>query len=358
MKTTYTYDDIQIIPVYSEVKSRSDCSLKTRITRNYSMDIPIVSSPMDTVTEIDMAYELYRLGGFGCIHRFMSIEEQVRQCNKVREGVNANSNIPHHRTQSQSPCVIAAIGATGDYQERAKELIAAGVRILLIDVAHGSTIQMKEALTWCKSNLPSYVDIIAGNVATYDGACRLADWGADAIRVGIGNGALCETRIRTGIGIPQVTAIMDVMDALIESNIDIPIIADGGIRTAGDVAKALSLGADSVMLGSLLAGTRESPGEIQRMGKWPNEELFKKYRGSASAEAKIASGQEAKNVEGNSKLIPYKGKVERIVNDICDGVRSAMSYTNSTSMLQFYTNSDHIVVTQNGLIEAQPHLLL
>lgn len=357
MKTAYTYDDIQIIPNYSEVKSRSDCSLKTRITRNYSMDIPIVSSPMDTVTEHEMAYALHKLGGFGCIHRFMSIADQVEQVNNVHRHKMEDTTYPFNEVIAYPKC-IAAIGATGDYQERAKELIAAGARILLIDVAHGSTIQMKEALTWCKSNLPSYVDIIAGNVATYDGACRLADWGADAIRVGIGNGALCETRIRTGIGVPQVTAIMDVMDALIESNTDIPIIADGGIRTAGDVAKALSLGADSVMLGSLLAGTRESPGEIQRMGKWPNEELFKKYRGSASAEAKIASGQEAKNVEGNSKLIPYKGKVERIINDICDGVKSAMSYTNSTSILQFYTNSDHIVVTQNGLIEAQPHLLL
>lgn len=169
--------------------------------------------------------------------------------------------------------------------------------------------------------------------------------------------SLCETRIRTGIGVPQVTAIMGAVRAVEDSKQNIPIIADGGIKTTGDVAKALSLGASTVMLGSLLAGTRESPGEIQRMGQWPNEELFKKYRGSASAEAKLANGQEAKNVEGNSKLIPYKGKAERIVNDICDGVRSSMSYTNSSTLEEFYLKSDHIIITQNGLIEAKPHLL-
>jgi len=170
--------------------------------------------------------------------------------------------------------------------------------------------------------------------------------------------SLCETRIRTGVGIPQVTALIDCIRAVEESGIDVPIIADGGIRMTGDVAKALSLGADSVMIGSLLAGTRESPGEIQRMGMWPNEQLFKKYRGSASAEVKQVHGLEEKNVEGNSKLIPYKGKVERIINDIRDGVRSSMSYVNAKTIDEFHAKSEHVLITQNGLIEAKPHLLL
>lgn len=170
--------------------------------------------------------------------------------------------------------------------------------------------------------------------------------------------SLCETRIRTGIGVPQVTAIIEALRGVREAGSDVPIIADGGIKTAGDVAKAISLGADSVMLGSLLAGTKESPGIIERVGSWPNEQLFKKYRGSASSETKIANGMENKNIEGNSKLISYKGKVSRIIEDISDGLRSAMSYTNSQSVNEFMANSRHILITQNGLVEAKPHLLL
>ena len=343
MKYAYTFDDIQITPVYSEVNSRSQCNLTTNFTKQYKLGTPLVASPMDTVTEYNMAISIASHGGVGVIHRFMNIESQSNQVRKIKE---------------QEKLVAAAIGATADYKERAKELVNAGAIVLLIDVAHGNTKQVKDAITWCKQTFPHYVDIIAGNVATYEGAKNLVDWGSDAIRVGIGNGSLCETRIRTGIGIPQVTALIDCVRAVEESGIDVPIIADGGIRMTGDVAKALSLGADSVMLGSLLAGTRESPGEIHRMGMWPNEQLFKKYRGSASAEVKQVHGLEEKNIEGNSKIIPYKGKVERVINDINDGVRSAMSYVNATSIREFQVKSDHVLITQNGLIEAKPHLLL
>ena len=342
MKYAYTYDDIQIIPKYSDIKSRSECNLFSRFTKNYNIGIPIVGSPMDTVSEATMATALDQYGAAAIIHRFMSIDNQ---CDEITE----------MRTYSIRS---AAIGATGDYKERAHALVNVGANVLLIDVAHGNTLQVKDAISWCKANLPSHVDIIAGNVATRDGAYNLAIWGADAIRVGIGNGSLCETRIRTGIGIPQVTALIECIRGVGESGVDAPIIADGGLKTTGDVAKALSLGADSIMLGSLLAGTRESPGEIQRMGMWPNEQLYKKYRGSASAETKRAHGMEEKNVEGNSKLIPYKGKVERIINDITDGVRSAMSYVGATDIPEFRAKSDHVLITQNGLIEAKPHLLL
>jgi IMP dehydrogenase len=343
MKYAYTFDDIQIVPKYSEVESRSQCDLTTRFTRQYTIGTPLVASPMDTVTDSRMALAIASYGGVGIIHRFMKIGEQAKHVLKVKE---------------QEKLVSAAIGATGDYQERAIELANAGAIVLLIDVAHGNTKQVRDAIKWCKENLPEYVDVIAGNVATYDGARNLVEWGADGIRVGIGNGSLCETRIRTGVGIPQVTALIESIRAVEESGIDVPVIADGGIRMTGDVAKALSLGADTVMIGSLLAGTRESPGEIQRMGMWPNEQLFKKYRGSASAEVKQVHGLEEKNVEGNSKLIPYKGKVERIIDDIKDGVRSSMSYVNAKTISEFHTNSEHTLITQNGLIEAKPHLLL
>lgn len=343
MKYAYTFDDIQITPKYSEVESRSQCNLTTRFTKQYKLGTPLVASPMDTVTEDKMAIAIASHGGVGIIHRFMSIEKQANQVRKVKE---------------QEKLVSAAIGATGDFKERAQELVNAGAIVLLIDVAHGNTKQVRDAIHWCTGNLPSYVDIIAGNVATYEGARNLVEWGASCLRIGIGNGALCETRIRTGVGIPQVTALIECIRAVEESGIDIPVIADGGIRMTGDVAKALSLGADSVMVGSLLAGTRESPGEIHRMGMWPNEQLFKKYRGSASAEVKQVHGLEEKNVEGNSKLIPYKGKVERIISDINDGVRSAMSYVNATDISGFHAQCDHVLITQNGLIEAKPHLLL
>lgn len=343
MSYAYTYDDIQIIPKYSEVESRSQCDLTSRFTKRYTIGTPLVASPMDTVTEANMALAIASYGGVGIVHRFMTISAQKDHVWKIKQ---------------QEKLVSAAIGATGDFKERATELVNAGAIVLLIDVAHGNTKQVRDAIKWCKENLPEYVDIIAGNVATAEGASNLAEWGADAIRVGIGNGSLCETRIRTGIGIPQVSAILDAVRGVDESGIDVPIIADGGVRMTGDVAKALSLGADSVMIGSLLAGTRESPGEIQRMGMWPNEQLFKKYRGSASAEVKQVHGLEEKNVEGNSKLIPYKGKAERIINDIRDGVRSAMSYVNARNMTEFRVNSEHVLITQNGLIEAKPHLLL
>jgi IMP dehydrogenase len=343
MKYAYTYDDIQIIPRYSEIESRSQCKLRTRFTKNYSINTPLVSSPMDTVTEDVMALAIASHGGVGIIHRFMTIERQSQCVNTVKQSENL---------------VAAAIGATGDYQERAKELVNAGSIVLLIDVAHGNTKQVMDAIKWCKSNLPQNIDIIAGNVATYEGARNIAEWGADAVRVGIGNGSLCETRIRTGIGIPQVTALIECIRGVGESGMDVPVIADGGVKITGDVAKALSLGADSVMIGSLLAGTRETPGEIQRMGMWPNEQLFKKYRGSASAEVKQVHGLDTKNVEGNSKLIPYKGKSERIINDIKDGVRSAMSYVGAEDLSDFHSYSDHVLITQNGLIEAKPHLLL
>jgi len=354
MKTTYTFDDIQILPKYSEIASRSQCNLKTRFTKNYEMLMPYVSAPMDTVTDYEMASFMMGYGGVGVLHRFMSIEEQAKKVNEIKIGrINHGMvySIPHAIT-------CAAIGATGDYQERAKELVRAGASVLLIDVAHGNTKQVKDAITWCKENIADYVDIVAGNVATREGARNLADWGCDAIRVGIGNGSLCETRIRTGIGVPQVTALMECIAGVEESGLDVPVIADGGMKMPGDIAKALSLGADSVMLGSLLSGTRESPGEIQKVGMWPKEQLFKKYRGSASAESKKAHGMQDKNVEGNSKLIPYKGKAKRILDDISDGLRSSMSYVNANDLKEFRLNSEHVLITQNGLIEAKPHLLL
>lgn len=356
MKESLTYDDIQIIPVYSEIETRPKCDISTRFTKNYRIDTPFVSSPMDTVTGKEMLEGMMYLGGVGCLHRFMTIEEQVDAIKnlifEIQESCIELPDINDPNDKFQKMPVCASIGVK-DYEKRLDKLVNSGVNVILIDVAHGNTKLMKDTITYIKSNYD--VDIVAGNVATYKGARNLCEWGADAVRVGIGNGSLCETRIRTGVGIPQVTAILDCVKACKEY--DVPVIADGGIRMIGDVAKALSLGAETVMLGSILSGTKESPGSIEKTGEWPNEQLFKKYRGSASLETKKVHHLEEKNVEGNSKLVPYKGKIKRLLTDIEEGLKSSMSYVNANNLEEMRNNSDFVKVTQNGMIEAKPHLL-
>jgi len=248
----------------------------------------------------------------------------------------------------------AAIGVTGDYLERAQELVSSGCNVILLDIAHGHHKLVKEGLRRLKNEVNGKFEIIAGCVATALGAKDLCEWGADGLRVGIGNGSLCETRIRTGVGIPQVTALLDCVTAADTYNC--PTIADGGVRYIGDVCKGLACGADSVMLGSLLSGTKETPGDISKVGKWPNEQLFKKYRGSASFDSKIDRG-ESENVEGNSRLIPYKGKVRRIMGDIKEGIKSSCSYVGATNLDEFRSLAEFIKVTEAGQVEAKAHLL-
>jgi len=345
-----TYDDIQIIPKYSDVEHRSDCDITTKLTKRFTINKPYVSSPMDTVTGGEMALRMMQLGGVGCINRFLSIEEQVDAVNMVQ--LEKRELMNDYLPPGSFP-ICAAIGVNESIVRLGK-LVNAGVNVILIDVAHGNTKLMKNAIERIKKTYPD-VDVIAGNVATTEGAENLCKWGADAVRVGIGNGSLCETRIRTGVGIPQVTALVDCIK--ICDGYGVPVIADGGVRMIGDVAKALALGADTVMFGSIFSGIKESPGKIQKTGQWPDEQLFKKYRGSASLEAKVENNLDEKNVEGNSKLIRYKGKVKRLIDDIDEGLKSAMSYVNADNLSEFRSNSDFVKVTQNGMIEAKPHLL-
>jgi IMP dehydrogenase len=247
----------------------------------------------------------------------------------------------------------AAVGVTGDYLERSQELFNNGCNVLLIDVAHGHHKLVGEAIEEIKTRLEQ-IEVIAGSVATGEATKYLCEKGADAIRVGIGNGSLCETRIRTGVGIPQVFAIIDCVS--IADDYNVPIIADGGVRNIGDVCKGLACGADTIMLGSLLSGTKETPGTIEKIGKWPNEQLHKKYRGSASLDSKKSRGHN-KNVEGNHKVIPYKGKVKRIINDIQDGIRSSFSYVGANTIDEFHSKVELMEVTMAGNLEGKPHLL-
>ena len=377
MKKCNTYDDIKIIPKYSDIEHRDKINISTRFTKKTLLDVPIVSSPMDTITEYDMANEMLEWGGVGVIHRFMSIEKQSRQMKQLKyqfdsyfsqdekdwdkEYEEATEDddrelILHimdgNDRWSKRP-LCAAIGVTEDYLERARELELNGCNVLLIDVAHGHHKLVGDAIEEIKTRL-SEVEVVAGSVATGEATKYLCEKGADSIRVGIGNGSLCETRIRTGVGIPTVSAIIDCV--AVADTYNTPVIADGGVRNIGDVCKGLACGADSIMLGSLLSGTKETPGEIEKVGKWPNEQLYKKYRGSASLDSKKSRGNN-KNVEGNHKVIPYKGKVKRIITDIQEGLRSSFSYVGANNLSEFHSKVELIQVTRAGNIEGQPHLL-
>lgn len=356
-KLALTYDDIQLVPRFSKISSRLTISLKTKLSRRYGLLTPFVASPMDTVCEFEMAYKIFLRGGVGCIHRFMSIEDQSEQIKKLNymiygegyggpfESWDLNSGAWH--TEINMVPIMASIGVSENDKERALSLTENGANVILIDVAHGHHQNVINMIKWCKENLPENVDVIAGNIATAEAAIDLQEAGADGLRVGIGGGSLCTTRVKTGFGIPNVTCIEEIAQVA-----TVPIMADGGIRTSGDIAKALAVGADVVMLGSLLAGTEESPGKIIET---QDGSLLKRYRGSASLETKTIHGQSQRNVEGESTTIPYKGGVKFIIEGLIDGVRSALSYGGASNLQEFTPR--YVQVTNSGIREARPHLV-
>lgn len=347
LKPALTYDDIQLVPAYSEIESRQNISLETQLTTNYRIKVPLVASPMDTVCESEMAIKMASVGGVGIIHRFMTIEHQAKEVQTVRFSVYGDGfGGLYELWDDMNAPIAAAVGANGDYLERAQELTKSGANVILIDVAHGHHKLVKDAINKLKTILPSHVDIIAGNVATQQGAIDLEYWGADAVRVGIGGGSLCTSRIKTGFGIPNVTSLEECAEAT-----SVPIIACGGIRDSGDIAKALAVGASSVILGSLLAGTKEAPGSIIEKSNG----LYKRYRGAASLETKTTHGQSTRNVEGESTLVPFKGSVNFTIERLLDGLRSALSYAGAENLQQFHP--EYVVVTNAGIREARPHLL-
>lgn len=345
-----TYDDIQIVPSHSDVATRKNCSLDTTIADGVQLRVPLTSAPMDTVTGADMLAALAIHGGIGFLHRFMPKAEQASEVVRAREiAKNAGVN---------APLFGAAIGTGASEMDRLDVLYDVGVRVILIDVAHGHHENVKRTIGQIRDEYGDKIVIIAGNVTTYEGTEFLIGAGANAIRCGQGSGSACTTRKNTGVGVPQVTAIVDCVKASHDFTGGIvPIIADGGIRYPGDVAKALALGAAAVMCGSLFAGTQESPGTVIKNGTWPNELLFKKFQGSASVDSKLQRGEQEKHIEGVSTMIPYKGSVDRIIDDICDGVRSAMSYVGTTTLHQFRMHARFVRVTTAGMIEGTPHIL-
>ncbi len=307
---------------------------------------------MDTVCESDMAIELARLGGIGILHRFMPVGLQADMVHKVK----AEGDL----------LVGAAVGTDHDSIDRSRRLVEAGVDVLVLDIAHGHADHAIETLSELKRRFPS-VDVIAGNVATRAGAEDLVAAGADAVKVGVGPGGVCTTRIVAGVGVPQWTAIIDcAATPLCTADGEfIPIIADGGIRTSADIAKALGAGASSVMIGSLFAGTKESPGEVEQSPRG----LVKRVRGMASFEALVSrarrDGQdideeyfEQRAPEGVAGTVPYRGSVAKVVANLVAGLRSGMSYSNADTIPRFWERARFVQVTANGVWESHPHATL
>ena len=377
MKTALSFDDVLLVPKMSRIQSRSEVSLCSCLREEYheedtdkklphvAFSLPIISSPMDTVTGRDMAIAMSDAGGLGVVHRYCSIEEQVEMVKpkELEEGffrslskgmVPSGKLNPEHPWLSATKYDIkhpaAAIGVTGDYMERAQELVSNGCGILCVDVAHGHHISVKKAIKALKKKFDDRVILIAGNVATAGGYEALSRWGADAVRIGIGGGSICSTRIQTGHGVPTLQSIMDCVD----SEGDAYIIADGGIRNSGDIVKALAAGADFVMLGSLLAGTDESPGQVFSSSEGKK---YKVYRGMASVEAQVAWRGEARSLEGVSTTIPYKGSVKKVLADLEQNIRSGLSYSGAFDLEELYQNSKFIKQTNAGMRESSTHIL-
>ena len=331
MQNSLSFDDVLLEPKYSEIKSRNEVDIGNFLDDKTYLDLPVISSPMDTVTEDEMSWTMYDEGGLGVIHRYNTIEEQVVLAKKRKANI------------------AAAIGVTGDYESRACALWDAGVRILCLDVAHGHHVLTKNALKTLRGVFGNEIHLMAGNVATLDAFNDLADWGADSIRVGIGGGSICSTRINTGHGIPTFQSIRDCS----YSNRDAKLIADGGIKNSGDIVKALAAGADFVMLGSMLAGTDESPGEIFTSGN----KKYKVYRGMASRSAQMDWRGQSSSPEGISTTIPYKGSAADILRDIGGNVRSGFSYTGARTLEEFQSNATFISQTPAGQHESSTHIL-
>ena len=469
-KEGLTFDDVLLVPKYSDITSRSQTNIATKLSRNISINIPFVSANMDTVTESVMAGAMARAGGIGIIHRFLTIQEQTNEILKVKRSgsimienpysISPNKNVEDalayaldkdvsgllvvdsdskkligiitnrdllfadlnstvadvmtrdvvtaksgvtldeakdllhkHRIEKLPivndsgtvtglitskditnnddfpntskdkkgrPLVGAAVGVKGDFLERSESLLNAGTDVLVVDIAHGHSENALSTIRNIKKAFPD-CELIAGNIATAQGAKDLITAGVDAIKVGVGSGSICITRVITGSGVPQLTAVMDC--AHIANDHGIPVISDGGTRTSGDATKALASGASSIMIGSMLGGTDESPGTVLTK----NGKRFKVYRGMASLAASI--GRKSKETgsisldddlndyvaEGVEAMVPYKGTVTDILKQLTGGLRSGLSYCGAHTIPQMQTNAEFIKMSRAGFAESQPH---
>ncbi len=343
IKEALTFDDVLLLPKYSNIlPSNTDISLN--LTKTISLKVPFFSSAMDTVTEAKMAIAIAKEGGMGIIHRNLNIKDQSNQVKKIK---------------SRKLLVGAAIGTNQEDLERAKSLCSNGVDLIVIDTAHGHSEKVLKTLSKIKK-ITKKIPICVGNVATGEAAKKLYNFGTDIIKVGIGPGSICTTRMVAGIGMPQISAIMDVKKAL--KNKNVKIISDGGIKFSGDIAKALAAGADAIMMGSIFAGTDESPGKKFKIkGK-----IYKQYRGMGSIGAMYAGSANRyfqNRYKDKSKFVPegvegrveYKGKVSKIIYQLQGGLRSSMGYIGAKNLKEINKKATFVKITKAGFYESMVH---
>lgn len=359
-KKGLTFDDVLLIPAESHVLP-NEVDLSTQLADNIKLNIPLISAGMDTVTEGAMAIAMALQGGLGVVHKNMSIQAQASEVANVKSVV-VPSNATKAAVDDQNRLLCAAaVGVTSDTFERAEALLEAGADAIVIDTAHGHSAGVLRKIKEFREHFPKQT-LIAGNVATGDATRALFDAGVDVVKVGIGPGSICTTRIVAGVGVPQITAIYDAASAAREYHK--PIIADGGIKYSGDVVKALAAGGNAVMLGSMLSGTTEAPGDIFE----DNGKKYKRYRGMGSVGAMAqAHGSSDRYFQGGvneaNKLVPegvearveYKGDVSDVVFQIDGGLRSGMGYCGAANISELIEKAQFVQITNAGLRESHPH---
>ena len=350
-----TFDDVLLIPQYSEILP-GDASVATRFSRHILLNTPVVSAAMDTVTEDGMAIAMAIEGGIGVVHRNQTPENQAEQVAAVKA-----ASVPAEATLASLDGrgrlrVAAAVGVGTDSIARAEALVRAGVDALVVDTAHGHTRNVIDALRRYRDSYGIAIDLVAGNVATPEGTAALIEAGADGVKVGIGPGSICTTRIVAGVGVPQLTAIM--MCAAVAHQHEVPIIGDGGIRYSGDIVKALAAGADTIMLGRLLAVAEESPGEAERVGG----RVVKEYRGMGSLGAMSAGSDRYPQVdrrklvpEGVEALVAVAGPLAGILYQLMGGTKAGMTYCGAESIADLRLKARFVQLTHSGQIESHPH---
>lgn len=355
-KDALTFDDVLLVPQYSEI-TPDMADVSTKLTNTFKMNVPFLSAAMDTVSEHKLVTALALAGGLGVIHKNMSIADQAKEVEMVKNYEFDNEKNKRALIDKKGRlCVGAAIGVTADMMDRVHALMDAGVDVFVLDSAHGDSKNIINAIKNLRLEYPS-MELIAGNVATYEGALDLMKAGASAVKVGMGPGSICTTRIIAGIGVPQLQAVMDCARASKEMNV--PIIADGGIKYSGDVVKALAAGANTVMLGGLFATCEEAPGDIYES----NGKKYRTYRGMGSIEAMakgstdryFQTGYKKFVAEGVQGIVEVKTTVEELVFQLIGGLKAGMGYCGSKDIPTLQEKGTFIKITNNALLESHPH---
>lgn len=364
------FGDVLIVPKYSEVKTRDKVDLTTSLGK-FNLELPVVSANMKTITGPRMALQMHMEGGLGILHRFNPIKDAIREFELVNGAKNFYTGGPIKmsiKTEGKEAKYVCeanrcgvSIGVQEEDRRRFVGLYDAGATIFCIDVAHGHHQLVKEMLKWITNQLFKWdragrgkITLIAGNIATNEAAYDLAEWGADVVKVGIGPGSVCQTRQRTGVGNPQLCALREVWEEIMRQALKIRVIADGGVTCTGDIAKALKY-ADAVMIGAVLAGTTETPGDVypEPGTNLVNRQYYKLYGGSASMENKVSNGLDGRFVEGEMIKVPFKGHAKYLLREIREGLQSAFSYVGATNMVEFRNNCVLKQMTDSGRQESK-----